>query len=388
MYVGGHIGGGQYGIRIRNPRFDNREWFTFDKKTGHIRWAANKRYALASQKGRQIKLSNLVVRIAKNTPLQKFKFNGNNKPHSFHSKSNMKMCFDIYGGRNTENNKVVMYNCHNGWNQRWSIAYHQRRVSGKTNGWIPDRLFTIRSKSGRGLFVSNDGTQLLPSERYVKFGPYRTSDEYKFYYDAKTQQIRSFLYKGYVLTSRKQGTTQVLIAYGPGSTHAGRNPEIFQRLGKTHIIDKSNKLAIQPVNNDGSNEMYAVLEKDNEKSKYQAFTVRYLQSNASRRRPRQKQRSIVRLHGSGSHGSWGFAENRVFSLKARYSNKVAYIDSKDKNAIKMRSPKRTSDEKFFFDRNTGLIHSAKDSKLAVEMIPAAKGEYKLAAVSFSGKEKD
>jgi len=134
--------------------------------------------------------------------------------------------------------------------------------------------------------------------------------------------------------------------------------------------------------------MYAVLEKDNEKSKYQAFTVRYLQSNASRRRPRQKQRSIVRLHGSGSHGSWGFAENRVFSLKARYSNKVAYIDSKDKNAIKMRSPKRTSDEKFFFDRNTGLIHSAKDSKLAVEMIPAAKGEYKLAAVSFSGKEKD
>jgi hypothetical protein len=72
LYVDRHVGGGQYQMKIRTPRFDNKEFFVYDARSGHIRWAANRRYALAPMRNRALKGAYMCVRIAKNTPLQKF----------------------------------------------------------------------------------------------------------------------------------------------------------------------------------------------------------------------------------------------------------------------------------------------------------------------------
>jgi hypothetical protein len=32
------------------------------------------------------------------------------------------MCMDIWWGKNRDGNPVGMYNCHNGWNQKWAIV--------------------------------------------------------------------------------------------------------------------------------------------------------------------------------------------------------------------------------------------------------------------------
>jgi hypothetical protein len=75
---------------------------------------------------------------------------------------------------------------------------------GANNGWTGYKLFNIKSTMGGGrvLYVSNDGSILLPSERYIKLRKPKNNDEEKFYYDSKTKQIKSFLYPGYVITSR------------------------------------------------------------------------------------------------------------------------------------------------------------------------------------------
>jgi len=33
------------------------------------------------------------------------------------------MCLDVSGGRDADGQRVHLWNCHNGWNQKWIISY-------------------------------------------------------------------------------------------------------------------------------------------------------------------------------------------------------------------------------------------------------------------------
>jgi hypothetical protein len=72
----------------------------------------------------------------------------------------------------------------------------------------------------------------------------------------------------------------------------------------------------------------------------------------------------------------------LFSIRSRLNGKrVAYVDFKDHNSIKIRKAKNNVEERFFFDPMTGLIHSAKDSTLAMNADKQGSS-YQLAVKSF------
>jgi len=63
--------------------------------------------------------------------------------------------FDVSGGKDVETQKVIMYNKHNGANQRWKIVYVDQFKYAKEGmveefGFFANRPFYIRSQLSNG----------------------------------------------------------------------------------------------------------------------------------------------------------------------------------------------------------------------------------------------
>jgi len=195
LYVDRHVGGGQYQVKIRSPRFDNKEFFIFDARSGHIRWASNRRYALAPMRNRAIKGAYMCVRIAKNTPLQKFAVGKSNARHNFQSISNRRMCMDIWWGKNRDGNPVGMYNCHNGWNQKWAIV---PKMVFKSTGLKAGKPFQIKSIGGKVMYYNE---HIGNAEYRMRIRDPRYDYREFWIYDAKTGHIRWLKDRRYVLST-------------------------------------------------------------------------------------------------------------------------------------------------------------------------------------------
>jgi len=144
-----HIGGGQYRLRIRNDSCkNNRQWFTFDKRSRTIRAYASRSMAISNQAGRGFRIGvAAVVRSYKNEVYQRVSFYGG-------SRRNLRnvagKCLDVHGGLNKNNRHTIFWNCHNGLNQGWSL---------KTRCARPPKKPPVITKP--------------PSKPKIKSGPYK-----------------------------------------------------------------------------------------------------------------------------------------------------------------------------------------------------------------------
>jgi hypothetical protein len=367
LYMDKHIGGGQYQVSIRKPRYSKEEIFTFDKKTGHIRLLANVKLVLAVQHNVDKRGARLVLRRAEWSPTQKWWY----KPGQFHNWSpfsNKGLCMDVSGGRNVDGQAVILWSCHKGANQRFEITYSVTKPPQpvKYENFSPCKLFFIRSKFGNlGLYVSRVSSFLLPAERYVQLRKPKNNDEEKFFYDAKTHTIRSFLYKNYVVALRNQESGPVLIVYGPETVHAEKNRhEVFTFTEGKYIVDKRSNLRLEPMSGQIADGVYIAANRASNKGT-QEWKLVYTKETCTKR-PSIKTAPVHNLIGHHDWGSAGFTAQKEFSIRSRAGNLAVFVDAKAGMKLRLKKATNSAEERFFFDKHTGFIHSSRYPAFAVD----------------------
>jgi hypothetical protein len=118
MYVAEHMGGGQYRMKIRQAKYDNREFFYYNSASGVLESALNRGYGIAVQKGKNNRGALLVLRPKDKTNTQVWSYKRNSY-HNWSPFSNKGLCMDVAGNSNKDGATVHMWSCHNGANQRF-----------------------------------------------------------------------------------------------------------------------------------------------------------------------------------------------------------------------------------------------------------------------------
>jgi hypothetical protein len=103
---------------------------------------------------------------------------------------------DVSGGKDEEGRPVIVWNKHNGANQKWGVVYLDEAEKIQTKGLNEDfgfhvnRPFYIKSRMLFGRVAELVGASNIVLKRYVKG---RT--EQQFYFDGATKTVKSQRYK-------------------------------------------------------------------------------------------------------------------------------------------------------------------------------------------------
>lgn len=63
--------------------------------------------------------------------------------HNWSPFSNDGLCIDVWYGRDTDNQRLVLWSCHNGINQRFEANYNTKKPLYKSTNLKPNKLFMI-----------------------------------------------------------------------------------------------------------------------------------------------------------------------------------------------------------------------------------------------------
>lgn len=126
---------------IKTPNGNKSQKFYFDQKTRTIRLVRDSRYSLEAKGSNSLQIGS-----SRAHPTMQFKYE---KGYLINVKTNK--VFDVSGGKDAEAQKVLMWNRHNGANQRWRIVYvdqfkEQTKGLIEEFGLFANRPFYIRSR--------------------------------------------------------------------------------------------------------------------------------------------------------------------------------------------------------------------------------------------------
>jgi len=98
---------------------------------------------------------------------------------------------DVYWGKDVDGQRVIVWSCHNGANQRFDVNYNTQKPMFKSTGLKPGKPFFIRSRmaDARVLFWDKQigGDQF---EMAIRKPQYTKHEMYVF--DEKTGHVRNF----------------------------------------------------------------------------------------------------------------------------------------------------------------------------------------------------
>jgi len=149
------LGSDKFGI-IKTPNGNNSQKFYFDQKTRTIRMVRSTGYSLEAKGNNDVGYGS-----SRAVPQQQFKYE---KGYIINVKTNK--AFDVSGGKDVEAQKVIMWNKHNGANQRWRIVYVDQ-FKEQTKGLIEDfgffanKPFYIRSRLPMKRMAECQGNHLV-----------------------------------------------------------------------------------------------------------------------------------------------------------------------------------------------------------------------------------
>jgi hypothetical protein len=204
-----HMGSGQYRLRIQNSNANNkRAWFIFDSRTRTMRSSINRGLVVSNQYGQGFRVGRAaVVRAWRGEQQQRLHFYSGCKRNVRNDKG---FCLDIVGGRNSNNQPVTFWKCHNGDNQSWVIS-QIKLVTVKDHetkdGKFPIRpgqKFMIRSAmSGHRMLYSNErfDSNRARRVRIRDFDAHVVTAYWVF--DQRTNTIRSAHYRNWVLSNQR-----------------------------------------------------------------------------------------------------------------------------------------------------------------------------------------
>jgi hypothetical protein len=196
-----HIGSNQFRLRIHDhDPSNNRQWFTFDRRTQTIRAWARRGYAIANQRGYGYRI-NVAANIQpySGSVYQKIRwYNG----HYRNIQNNGRKCLDVHGNSDSNHRHLIFYNCHNGRNQRWWLdqvgaRYHRPVLADGVK-------FQLRSRmsGGKALFwhehIGHNDFRL----RIHNHEPWNPRQW--FYFDRRTKTIRAASKKNWVISNQSR----------------------------------------------------------------------------------------------------------------------------------------------------------------------------------------
>lgn len=126
---------------IKTPNGNNSQKFYFDQKTRTIKLVRSSSYSLEAKHG-----SKLSFGSSRAHPTMQFKYE---KGYIYNVKTNK--VFDVRSAKDVEAQEVIMWNRHNGANQRWRVVYvdqfkEQTKGLVEEFGLFANRPFYIRSR--------------------------------------------------------------------------------------------------------------------------------------------------------------------------------------------------------------------------------------------------
>ena len=117
LFYNEHIGGSQYRLRIRNKRGDAREWWKYDAKRRTIHIANNRNRVISNEMNQGAEKGKRVVMAPYKNSVQSVFYDG--RSQRIHNGRDKRVCVDVWGGRDAENQHTTYWTCHNGKNQKW-----------------------------------------------------------------------------------------------------------------------------------------------------------------------------------------------------------------------------------------------------------------------------
>lgn len=253
--------------------------------------------------------------------------------------------------------------CNGGATQEILIKYY---VFGDNNGFEPWTVFSFRNvqQPNMAIKISNDGSLLLPSQRYAKisFGAKNRDDEL-FYWDPIKKCLKNYLYNLGCIGQTAQGSTNQMIALGE-SQNVGRVPGDFAFDGTFLWI---NGLVAQAQGGYmNTNNVHVSLNQITGQPA-QMWTMKFTNIKANKQPSKQKP--------AATSSNWGWDTNGFFEIRS-FNGQVVYING---NTVGLRNRANNADEQFFFDRNTKTIVSRRNRKVSLAVKEVSNGHYRLVA---------
>ena len=125
--------------------------------------------------------------------------------------------FDVSGGQDRENQNIIVWNKHNGLNQRWNIVYaDQDKEEPKDGEFLPDfgvyagRHFYVQTRLESGRYIDIVGNAIL-----IKTP--NGFDTQKWYFDLKTKTIKSVARNNVSWDIRGSGKTREMQVWSTNS---------------------------------------------------------------------------------------------------------------------------------------------------------------------------
>ena len=117
-----------------------------------------------------------------------------------------KKCLDVHGGKDEEGHKVIVWNRHNGANQRWKVLYVDKAAPipkegfNKDFGFYVNRPFYIVSRLPMKRVVQCHGATHVRLNRYII-----NRKDQQYYFDPVSKTIRSNNWKNYAMEIQSNG---------------------------------------------------------------------------------------------------------------------------------------------------------------------------------------
>jgi hypothetical protein len=205
------------GTRLREFKtIDNKNYFFFDESTNTIRWLGDARKSLGVidlRAGSRIQLVDTNGKQAR----RKDWFFYDMADMKFHNYVKRDLCISFKNpGKAGAFMELANCNCHGAVSSRQELFVKYFEFD-NNNGFVPMRKFYFKSASGftaNVLRVSNDGSYLQSSQRYVKVQKgEKIGDDALFYWDPKSKCLRNVRY-GSCMGYTMQGDSFQFIALG------------------------------------------------------------------------------------------------------------------------------------------------------------------------------
>lgn len=215
-----------------------------------------------------------------------------------------------------------------------------------------------------GLKISNDGSLLLPSQRYAKVAyGMKGNDDEKFFWDPTTKCLRNYMYRDGCVGTTQQGCATQMIALGK-SEDAGRTCGDVKFDGT--FLWMNGKVAQPQSGYLKTNNIHVSLG-DITGHVSQRWAIKSTGINAKSRKSKQSTPE--------ADSTWGWPKG-AFEIRAPGSKAVQVLSN---GRVILNRRTGGTDQQFYFDAKTKTIVSRRFNGFSLTSVKSGKDRFKIVA---------
>lgn len=254
-------------------------------------------------------------------------------------------CLDVLSGKDNEAQPVIVYNRHNGANQRWKVVYTdkaavQSKGLDKDFGFDINRPFYIVSRLPTNRVIEYRGGHHLWIKQWVMN---KRSQQWVF---DETRTIKSVANKGHCMSIQSQGRSNTLRTEGPNSRwwqmFRYNNGNIVNEKGKVLDVhsglDMENRQVIMWNKHNGVNQQWDIVYVDEQKPE-----------------PKKGEMSP----------KWGFIVERPFYIVSEMKKNRHLTQLPSPGHAIIKTPNGNKSQKFYFDQKSRSIVRVQDTRYSL-----------------------